>query len=236
MRSRAKAVARAIINWGARRLCESEFRKQKFTRFTERPVEYEFVFRKLSQLYPRAVLDVGTGTSALPHLMRSCGCLVTATDNVRDYWPKGMSNRHYHVIDDDITHTRLTEAFDLITCVSVLEHIEDSSAAVRNMFRLLNPDGHLLMTFPYNEKTYVHNVYDLPGSSYRPKAGYITQAYSRANLVQWLAENHAVIADQEYWQFWEGEHWTVGRQILPPRKVGPEDRHQLTCLLVRRGS
>ena len=83
---------------------------------------------------------------------------MTATDNVHDYWPTGMSNRHYHVIDDDITNTRLSETFDLITCVSVLEHIQEPDDAMRNMFSLVKTNGHLIITCPYNEKSYEKNV------------------------------------------------------------------------------
>jgi 2-polyprenyl-3-methyl-5-hydroxy-6-metoxy-1,4-benzoquinol methylase len=162
----AKSVVKRALDRYPQRICRQEFESQVFSRFNERPVEFAFVFRKLGELYPRKVLDVGTGTTALPHLMRNCGFVVTAIDNVRDYWPSGMQNRHYHIIDDDITNSRLEESFDAVTCVSVLEHIERSADAVANMFRLLNQDGHLIMSFPYTERAYVRNVYEIEGSSY----------------------------------------------------------------------
>jgi 2-polyprenyl-3-methyl-5-hydroxy-6-metoxy-1,4-benzoquinol methylase len=229
-RRRVKNLLDRYPQW----LCRREFQSQSVTLFNERPIEFGFVFRKVGQIYPRTILDVGTGTTALPHLLRNCGFLVTATDNVRDYWPSGMRNRHYHIIDDDITATRLTDTFDLITCVSVLEHIENSDDAVRNMFSLLKPKGQLILTFPYSEKSYVRNVYELPGSSYGKGAPYITQSYSRKELARWLDENHGIIVDQEYWQFWTGDHWTVGEQLIPPRSVTAADRHQLTCILIQK--
>ena len=215
--------------------CKREYQLQTFERFNERPVEFGFVFKKIGEIYPRNVLDVGTGKSALPQLIRNCGCLVTSIDNIRDYWPTGMHNRHYYVIDDDITATALSDSFDLITCISVLEHIQKPDDAVRNMFSLLKPGGHLIITFPYTENSYVKNVYELPGSSYGQGATYITQSYSRNELKRWVEENHATIVDQEYWQLWQGDHWTVGNQIIPPKKVTAEDRHQLTCILLRKG-
>lgn len=218
----------------ARLICRLEFKRQTFKRFNERPVELDFVFRHLSKLYPKKVLDVGTGASALPQLMRKCGFLVTAIDNIRDYWSSGMSNRHYYVINDDITKTHLKDKFDLITCISVLEHIKDFNAAVGNMFSLLKPAGHLIMTFPYSEGNYVRNVYELPGSSYGQGSPYITQSYSRAEIDKWLKENHGVIIEQEYWQFWDGNHWTVGNQIIPPLRVTSEEKHQLTCVLIQK--
>ncbi len=165
MQARAKRMIRRFIDRYPQWICRREYNAQVFTGFNERPVEFGFVFRKLAEIYPRTVLDVGTGTTALPHLMRNCGFLVTATDNVRDYWPRGMVNRHYHVIDDDITDTHLSGVFDFITCVSVLEHIQRSDDAVGNMLSLLAEGGHLVLTFPYTEQSYVGNVYELPGSS-----------------------------------------------------------------------
>ena len=231
----AKKSAKNLLNLYLKRICRQEFESQAFARFNERPIEFCFVFRKLGEIYPRTILDVGTGTTALPHLMRNTGCLVTATDNVRDYWPSGMINRHYHVIDDDITETRLSATFDLITCISVLEHIQNPDSAIRNMFSLLKANGHLILTCPYNERSYVRNVYELPGSSYGKGAPYITQSYSRGELERWVRESSSTIVEQEYWQFWEGEHWTVGNQIIPPKKVTASDRHQLTCVHIRKG-
>ncbi|GAH10357.1 unnamed protein product, partial [marine sediment metagenome] len=170
----AKQTVKNLLNRYPQWICRQEFESQTFLRFNERPIEFDFVFRKLGEIYPRTILDVGTGKTALPHLMRHCGFLVTATDNVRDHWASGMLNRHYHVIDDDITDTRLSDTFDLITCISVLEHIQKPDDAIRNMFSLLKTNGHLILTCPYNEKSYVKNVYELPGSSYGKGLPYIT--------------------------------------------------------------
>lgn len=234
MMNMLKSPVRNVLNSYLKRLCKREYEGQTFHRYNERPIEMSFVFRSLGEIYPLKVLDVGTGTTALPYMMRNCGFLVTATDNVRDYWPAGMINRHYHVIDDDITSTRIQEKFDLITCISVLEHIEKFDAAVRNMFSLLNPKGHLILTFPYSERQYVKNVYDLPGSTYGRGSPFITQSYSRSEVDRWMQENNGSIVLQEYWQFWDGDYWTVGNQVIPPKKVDVNDIHQVSCLLIQR--
>lgn len=215
-------------------LCKREYKSQKFIGINERPIEFQFVFKHLTQKWPRTVLDVGTGITALPHLIRSCGFLVTATDNIRDYWPAGMINRHYHVVNDDITQTRLNATFDFITCISVLEHIRDHASAVRSMFRLLKPGGHLILTFPYNEKKYVENTYALPESTVTIKYPFITQAYSRNEVDSWLDENTGEIIEQEYWQFFSGEFWTCGERICPPVPVSRSEKHQMSCILVRK--
>lgn len=217
------------------RICRREFDNQEFRRFNERPIEWSFLFRVISQIYPKRILDVGTGKTALPHLLsQNCGLLVTATDNVTDYWPDGMHNRHWLVLDDDITQTKLTGPFDLVTCISALEHMRESDKAVANMFKLLEPGGHLVITCPYTENSYVENVYDLPNSSYGKGNPYITQSYCRKNLDRWLQENNATIVDQEFWRFWEGDHWTVGKQIIPPVKASADESHQHSCVLLRK--
>lgn len=229
-----KSQIKNIFNFYLRWLCKREFKQQSCPRFNERSVEFAFVFRHLAQIYPRKVLDVGTGTTALPHLMRSCGFLVTAIDNVKDYWSSSMINRHYYVIDDDITNSRLHGTFDFITCVSVLEHIEKSDLAVRNMLKLLNPHGYLILTFPYTENSYVRNVYDLPGSTYGQDAPYICQSYSRRELTKWIQDNNGKIIDQEFWRFWDGDYWTVGNQGIPPCKVTAKEKHQISCILIQK--
>jgi 2-polyprenyl-3-methyl-5-hydroxy-6-metoxy-1,4-benzoquinol methylase len=218
-------------------LCRLEYKRQYFSAFNERPVEFCFVFRQLERLYPRKILDVGTGTTALPHLMRNCGFLVTATDNIRDYWTSGMFNRHYHVINDDITESHIDDKFDLITCISVLEHIVKYNDAIRNMFSLLNTNGHLILTFPYSENSYIKNVYKLIGSdAYDKDIPYICQSYSRKEIAEWLQKNEGVIIEQEYWQFWDGDYWRVGNKVIPPRKVNSKEKHQLCCVLIQKVS
>lgn len=232
----AKNLARQVANYlPAKLICRFEYYNQNFVGFNERPIEFGFVFSQLTRIYPRTILDVGTGTTALPHLMRNCGFLVTAIDNIRDYWPAGMSNRHYYVINDDITNSKLEDKYDVLTCISVLEHIEKSDEAVRNMFQLLSPNGYLILTFPFTSLHYVRNVYDLPNSRANGQSiPFICQSYSSADVDRWLMANGGKIVAQEFWQFWDGDYWSEGNKITPPHKVAQTENHQLTCLLIQK--
>jgi len=230
MKSLIHRLGMTYVRW----YCAREYNNQTIGLINERPIEFAFVFRQLSAIWPKKILDVGTGMTALPHLMRNCGFYVTAVDNIKDYWPKGMVNRHYHVINDDITHTSIDTTYDVITCISVLEHISDHGAAIKSMCQLLVPGGHLILTCPYNEEHYVHNVYELPESSVKEKFPFITQAFSRKELNFWLEDSKLELLEQEYIEFFEGEFWTCGERITPPRPVGVKERHQHTCLLLRK--
>jgi len=138
------------------------------------------VLRWLSKICPVEVLDVGSGGSSWPHLMANCGFQVTAIDKIKEYWKGGFFNRHYYVINDDITRPKITKQFDLITCISVLEHIPNHKDAVSGMFRLLKPGGHLVLTFPYNERQYIDDIYKLPDAGYGRDYPFICQVLSRS--------------------------------------------------------
>jgi SAM-dependent methyltransferase len=234
------AAFKSLINFPGtlylRLLCAREYKKQAFAGLNERPIEYAFLFRQLVEFWPKTILDVGTGMTALPQLLRNCGFVVTATDNIKDYWPAGMRNRHYHVINDDITQTALRETFDVITCVSVLEHIREHGNAMKSMYKLLNPGGRLILTCPYNEEHYVPNVYQLPESSVRENYPFVTQAFSRREVEGWLSESPFELVRQEYWQFFEGDFWTCGARLTKPVQVNKDCRHQLSCMtLIKPG-
>lgn len=201
----------------------------------ERPIEYGFVFNNIAKLNPKTVLDVGTGKSSLPHLMSICGVEVTAIDNIYDYWSKyGMFNRHFYVIDDNIVKTALKTTFDLITCISTLEHIADADMAVKNMAELTNRGGHIIITCPYNERAYAPNVYKLPGSGVAKDMGFICQSFSRDNFNAWCVRYGLEIIEQQYWQCFTGEYWSQGEMIHPHVQVDKDRKHQITCVLLKK--
>jgi SAM-dependent methyltransferase len=210
-----------------------EWKKPLFNNINERVIEYEFALRSLSKLCGSEVLDVGTGSTAWPHILAHCGFRVTAIDKM-SYSKSGFFNRHYYVVNNDITKPTITRKFDIITCISVLEHIKEHDAAVRGMFSLLRFGGHLILTFPYNERMYINNVYELPNAGYGKNKPYICQVFSRKEIEGWMKENCGRIINQEYYEVFTGDLWTFGNRIYPPRQVTKDEKHHLTCLLVQK--
>lgn len=227
-------VLRLLGQFYIKKVCEKEYKSQVFEAQNERPIEFSFVFKNLIELAPKKILDVGTGMTALPHLLSNCGFVVSAIDNVTDYWPRSMFNRHFYVIDDDITRPKIIDKFDCITCISVLEHIEDYTSAIKSMSELLKNDGYLIITFPYNEISYHPNVYKHPQSSVKKEYPFKTQAFSSNEISEWIGKFSLTKIKQEHWQFYEGDYWTCGPEVVPPKLVSAEERHQLTCLLFKK--
>lgn len=205
----------------------------KFRRHNERPVEFAFVFSQIAKLAPKTVLDVGSGDTALPALMANCGCEVTATDNVTDYWPDGMFNRHWMVLDDNISTTALSGPYDLVTCVSVLEHVVEPSAAVRNMLKLAR-NGHLIVTCPFTAGEHVDNCYKQPGANQDyADLPYGGNSYSMQDLDGWLSEYGGSVVEIQFWRGFTGRHWALGTRIAPPHPSTIDGPHNHACILIR---
>jgi cyclopropane fatty-acyl-phospholipid synthase-like methyltransferase len=160
--------------------------------------------------------------------------LVTATDNIKDYWEESTFNRHFYIINDDITHTNITKRFDFITCISVLEHIQNHDAGIQGMFSLLNEGGHLVLSFPHNKEKFEENIYKHPEAGYGNENPYICKVFSQNNINSWVKSNNGKVVSQEYWQIFSGDFWTFGERLCPPRQVNLHERHQLCCILIQK--
>ncbi len=213
-----------------------EQRKRPFPKINERATEYTFTLNHLRHLCTGKVLDIGPGKSSWPHLLSTCGFEVKAIDKMEGYWGSYF-NRHYKIYNDDITNPKTDEKFQFSTCLSVLEHIPDHRAAIKNIHRLLEPKGYLILTFPYNEKEYSPDIYKHPNAGYGQNANFITQVYSRTQIDEWLSDTSFKIIDQEYYKVFTGEMWTMGERVVPCEQTTKSELHHLTCILLqKRGS
>lgn len=230
-----KFVVHRAGQWYVRKICLSEFRHQVFSAHNERSIEYRFALQALGENRPRTVLDVGTGTTAWPHLLRSCGYVVTAIDNVRDYWPEGMVNRHWAVLDVDIVNPdeSIPEKYEAITCISVLEHIEDHTRAVGNMVALLKTGGLLILTTPFSHDNPHPNVYTRADALYGKDNPYICRSSSAIELHQWLACD-LTLERRELWRLYTGPVWATGGRCPWEQAETERQPHQLGCFLFRK--
>lgn len=230
-----KFVVHRAGQWYIRKICLTEFRHQVFSVHNERSIEYRFALQALGENLPRTVLDVGTGRDAWPQLLRHCGYVVTAIDNVRDYWPEGMVNRHWAVLDVDIVNPagRLPEKYDAISCISVLEHIEDHARAVWNMVALLKTGGLLILTTPFSHDNPHPNVYTRADALYGKDLPYICRSSSVTELHQWLACD-LKLEKRELWRLFTGPVWATGERCAWEQAKTEREPHQLGCFLFRK--
>lgn len=235
MKNRLKNIIKAVASKLQNYINLRDYNNSKYIGMNERSIEYSYVLNKITEMRPRLILDVGTGKSALPAIMRNCGPLVTAIDNIKDYWSNGMSNKHYHVKDIDILNPKLNNKYDMITCVSVLEHINNHEQAVINMSNQLNSAGVLIFTLPFSSEKYIANVYKLQESwAINESYPFITQSFSQVELEKWLKVANLELIDIEYWRLTDGKYWTCGQLLEFPKKSNQFETHQIACITLRR--
>ncbi|MGI8715076.1 MAG: class I SAM-dependent methyltransferase [Solirubrobacteraceae bacterium] len=197
-------------------------------------VEYATALRWISERYPRTLLDVGPGVSSWPHLLGAAGIRVTALDQIDSYWGQMVFNRHYEITRGDITRPERGPTFDMVSCISTLEHIPDHRAAVRGMIDSLRPGGVLVLTCPYNEHDFYDNVYSRPTASYGSDYRFIARQYSRRELDAWLQDTGGELIEIERWRFFTGSFWTEGERIAVPTAASADEPHQLGCFLIQK--
>lgn len=98
------------------------------------------------------VLDVGAGDSIFPVYLATRGLDVTAVDVAFD----GSLAAHHGVdvkyVQSDMAHMPLLEeSFDVVFCISVIEHLPEPAVpwALAELRRVVKPDGALLLTTDY---------------------------------------------------------------------------------------
>lgn len=232
--SQLRSIARAYIERETEREWASSQRRSSVT-LNERTIEYGFALRHLAEICPRTVLDVGTGKSSWPHLLAMSGYKITAIDNVKNYHSVSEYwNRHWHVINDDIISPKTSDTFDVITCISVLEHIPEHEQAISSMFGLLNNNGHLILTVPFHKDVYHSNIYKHPQAGYGTDFSFICQIFSDVELCKWLEANKGIVLHEELYEVFTGELWTFGKRLVPPRKVSRNMNHHLGCFVIKK--
>lgn len=130
-------------------------------RWPFRQLEYSFAMAAIMDHGPVGtdVLDAGSGITPFGHALARMGFDVCACDYDRplmeDLAAARMEDIYGSVVRyewQDLTALRFADdSFDVITCISVLEHIQAPSdqMALRELTRVLKPGGQLIVTVDY---------------------------------------------------------------------------------------
>jgi SAM-dependent methyltransferase len=93
-------------------------------------------------------LDIGSGTGSLLRSVRERFAVVPYACDYTDRWMK-IEGQTVQIADLD--HGRLPyqdNQFALVTCVEVIEHVENFRAVIREAFRILRPGGLAVFSTP----------------------------------------------------------------------------------------
>lgn len=171
-----------------------EQRRVRPANTNERIVEGPYVYRALGAVKAGAsVLDVGAAESTLAFSLASLGYDVTALD-IRDY---SLAHPRLRVVTADILDWETSESFDVVLCVSTLEHIgldaygaatRDDSAdqtAIERLRALTRPGGILVLTVPFG-----------PGSSDETQRSYDRPKLERL-LGDWTVRDLTIVRQED---------------------------------------
>lgn len=116
----------------------------------------DWIFSALTRHAPQGntrALEVGPGSGVYLRKLTGLFGEVVAADVEQSYLDDlhhlAMLDPNLELRQDDITNSGFaSNSFDLILCTEVIEHIPDSSSALREMYRLLKPQGVLVLSTP----------------------------------------------------------------------------------------
>jgi SAM-dependent methyltransferase len=166
----------------------------------ERCAELPWVIDYLKPRFAETLdyLDIGTGESALPTYLLTqsrwnitcidkCSWVHSQTQYLDTLANSADDKKRFHVLEADLlTNPPAAESFDVITCISVIEHFEGATdtAAIKECARLLRPGGTLVLTTLMNDRYfaefYVHrSVY---GTKNQDAPTYYQRHYDIKNL------------------------------------------------------
>lgn len=129
------------------------------------PLRLEWI-NSIAPLAGRNVLDIGCGGGILAESMARKGASVTGIDlsekalKVADLHSleSGVQVR-YELISAEAMAAREPGAYDVVTCMEMLEHVPDPAAVVHACAALVKPGGHVFFsTINRNPKSYLFAV------------------------------------------------------------------------------
>lgn len=129
------------------------------------PLRLDWIDREVG-LVGKKVLDVGCGGGILAESMATRGALVTGID-LSD---KALSVARLHLLESGqkVDYRKISaeeladgmpDAFDIVTCLEMLEHVPDPASTIRACARLVRPGGRVFFsTISRNPKAYLFAV------------------------------------------------------------------------------
>jgi 2-polyprenyl-3-methyl-5-hydroxy-6-metoxy-1,4-benzoquinol methylase len=101
---------------------------------------------------PATVLDLGAGTGAWANRLLEAGYTVTAIERP-DGGYVGSAPLVPADLNTDFVGSLAGKRFDIVSCLEVIEHLENPTQLLRSIRSLLAPDGIALITTPNFEST-----------------------------------------------------------------------------------
>lgn len=131
------------------------------------PLRLNYVLEKANGLFGKKVLDVGCGGGILAESMARQGAEVTGLDMGKEplevarlhALETGTKNISYIQYPVEVHAQENPQAYDVITCMEMLEHVPDPLSVIQACAQLVKPGGHVFFsTLNRNFKSYLFAI------------------------------------------------------------------------------
>lgn len=130
------------------------------------PLRLNYVQQRVNGLFGKKVLDVGCGGGILAESMAREGAQVTGLDMGKE--PLEVARLHALETGTRLDYIQSTiedhadqnpQAYDVVTCMEMLEHVPDPLSVIQSCAALVKPGGHVFFsTLNRNMKSYLFAI------------------------------------------------------------------------------
>jgi SAM-dependent methyltransferase len=157
------------------------------------------------------ILEIGSGTGNMSAFMEDAPRLALTdieSESLEELKAKYGDRPHVSVdywdLNDEAPASLMTEQFDTVVCLNVLEHIRDHEAALRRMRDRLAPGGKLVLLVPAHQMLF--NGFDRGVSHFR--------RYDKRGLAELLTQSGFKLERSWYFNMLGALGWYVNGNIL----------------------
>jgi len=129
------------------------------------PLRLDWI-RQHVQLSGCTVVDIGCGGGILAESMANAGATVTGIDMAEGQL--AVAKLHQHESGAQVDYRKATaeelaseaaESFDIVTCLEMLEHVQDPSLVIKSCAEMVKPGGHVFFsTINRNPKSFAFAI------------------------------------------------------------------------------
>ena len=184
---------------------------------------YNFwLFEQIAEALGQRVIEVGAGTGNITQFLAGNGRAVMATDVVPNYrrtLQETFADRpNVQVgtfnLDQAAPAEYVSEQFDTVVCLNVLEHIENDLFALQQMHNVLAPGGKLALLVPSHQ--FLYGEFDRAVGHFR--------RYERRGLRKLLERAGFQVSETKFFSMAAMLPWFINgrvlrRDYLPPNQT-----------------
>jgi 2-polyprenyl-3-methyl-5-hydroxy-6-metoxy-1,4-benzoquinol methylase len=152
--------------------------------------------KSLKNLQGKVCLEVGCARGTVSHFLRNEGGTWFHADTDRSNVAAAMAFVKEGVLQIPTNVLPFSDStFDVIVSLDYLEHVHDDRAAMNELFRVLKPGGHLLISTPTTGPAFVLNKIKPVIGLTLDKYGHVREGYDVKDLSQRLQKQGYNILD-----------------------------------------